>query len=421
MATVSNNIVLDPDFPVIVIDVSMLFYNVYYQTLTTFFLANGDNRLAYREMMKEIRSLNAPDLATFKILAANIVRRGDRINYSQIHNNGNFMLLFRTVIERSIKKIYTSVTNASYKYGNTILINDCRRSDNWRRDQFKFYKDTRTSRDLVTNYLNFNGKVVEEFWKSIFPVLKNSLGIRVLNIPTLEADDLAYFIKLKVRQLLPTTELIIITRDYDYLQLVDEKTSIFNFEGINLNTRGFGSPQLNLVMKIMTGDASNNISPIFYGCGKKTAEKILEQLYPEHSENITQAASKFIEDIQNIDNVSNVATNIMRILDLSRSRVRGRPISLQRMPTLDSVKNNLRANILLIQIEKIPNHFREQFNNTYNFTTYELGVQKFEQLVQQREQEEQNRQRLAQLGYQTGVTSLSVQKTKKPKVKGKSA
>ena len=60
-------------------------------------------------------------------------------------------------------------------------------------------------------------------------------------------------------------------------------------------------------------------------------------------------------------------------------------------------------------------------NNTYNFTTYELGVQKFEQLVQQREQEEQNRQRLAQLGYQTGVTSLSVQKTKKPKVKGKSA
>ena len=273
MATVSNNIVLDPDFPVIVIDVSMLFYNVYYQTLTTFFLANGDNRLAYREMMKEIRSLNAPDLATFKILAANIVRRGDRINYSQIHNNGNFMLLFRTVIERSIKKIYTSVTNASYKYGNTILINDCRRSDNWRRDQFKFYKDTRTSRDIVTNYLNFNGKVVEEFWKSIFPVLKNSLGIRVLNIPTLEADDLAYFIKLKVRQLLPTTELIIITRDYDYLQLVDEKTSIFNFEGINLNTRGFGSPQLNLVMKIMTGDASDNISPIFYGCGEKQQRK----------------------------------------------------------------------------------------------------------------------------------------------------
>lgn len=414
------NIVLDPDFPVIVIDVSMLFYNVYYQTLTTFFLANGDNRLAYREMMKEIRSLNAPDLATFKILAANIVRRGDKINYSEIYKNGNFMLLFRSVIERSIKKIYTSVTNASYKYGNTILINDCRRADNWRRDQFKFYKDTRTSRDIVTNYLNFNGKVVEEFWKSIFSVLKNSLGIRVLNIPTLEADDLAYFIKLKVRELLPTTELIIITRDYDYLQLVDEKTSIFNFEGINLNTRGFGSPQLNLVMKIMTGDASDNISPIFYGCGEKTAEKILEQLYPEYSENITQAASKFIEDIQNIDNVSNVATNIMTILDLSRARVRGRPISLQRMPTLDSLKNNLRANILLIQMEKIPNHFREQFNNTYNFTTYELGVQKFEQLVQQREQEEQNRQRLAQLGYQTGVTSLSVQKVKKPKVKGKS-
>ena len=409
-----ENIVLDPEFPVIVIDISMLFYNVYYQTLTTFFLANGDNRLAYKEIMKEIRSINVSDLASFKTLAAQIVRRRDTINYNEIYKNAKFMLLFKTVIERSIKKIYTSVTNASYRYGNTILINDCRRADNWRRDQFKFYKETRTSRDLVTNYLNFNGKVVEEFWISIYPLLKNSLGIRVLNIPTLEADDLAYFIKLKIRQLLPTTQLIIITRDYDYLQLVDEKTSIYNFEGINLNERGFGSPELNLVMKIMTGDASDNISPIFYGCGEKTAEKILKRLYPEHSEDIKQAAIKFIENIQNIDNVPNVATNIMTILDLSRERTRGRPISLQRMPTLDSIKTNLRTNIQLIQMEKIPNQYLEQFNRTYNFTTYELGVQKFEELLQQQEQS-----RSYVLDKTSAITDIQSTKVKKSKVKSK--
>ena len=83
-----ENIVLDPEFPVIVIDISMLFYNVYYQTLTTFFLANGDNRLAYKEIMKEIRSINVSDLASFKTLAAQIVRRRDTINYNEIYKIG---------------------------------------------------------------------------------------------------------------------------------------------------------------------------------------------------------------------------------------------------------------------------------------------------------------------------------------------
>lgn len=398
METNIETIVLDPISPVIIIDISMLFYNAYFEAMSKFYLANGDNRLAYREMMKEIRQINAPDIQTFKTLAGLIVRRGDLIDYSNIHKNNKFMILFKTVIERLIKKICNTVSSAPYRYGNALLVKDCRRYDNWRTQKFNFYKKQRASRDIVTNHLQFNGKVVEDFWNDVYPRLKNELGIRILNLPTLEADDLAYFAKLKIRQVLPTAQIIIVTRDYDYLQLVDDKTSIITFDGIDLNSRGFGSPLLNLSIKIMTGDVSDNISPIFYGCGEKTAQKIILKLYPQFENDINLAAEQFINDIENITNVSIMGRNIMRIVTESLSaRSRGRPITTpSRIPDENTIITNLTQNILLIQMTKIPTQFIEQFSNKYHFTTYELGIQKFERLMDNRSSAVQQQQVIEQ-------------------------
>jgi 5'-3' exonuclease len=380
LAASAHTIVLDPAFPVIIIDVSLLFYTAYFEAINKFYLANGDIRLAQMEMFKEIRGINAPDLATFKTLAALVVRRGDTIDYANIDKNAKFGALFKSVIERLIKRTCKSVSNTPYRFGNAILIKDCRRADNWRCKKFPFYKQQRAARDIITNHLQFNGKIVEQFWTDVYPKLENELGIRILTIPTLEADDLAYFAKLEIRRIVPNTDLIIVTRDYDYLQLVDEKTRVINFEGIDLNERGFGSPELNLAIKIMTGDASDNVPPLFYGCGEKTAQKILAKLYPVHENDIDLAAKDFINAIERLENIATISRQIMEILtESSSSRSRGRPItSSSRMPSETIITTNLTYNTLIIQMSKIPELYRAQFNEKYIFTTYDIARTRFD-------------------------------------------
>jgi 5'-3' exonuclease len=386
----SQQIVLDPDHPIIIIDISILFYNAYFEAATKFYLANGDNKLAYADMMKEIRAIHAPDLATFKTLAALIVRRGDTIDYANIHKNEKFTLLFNTVIERLIKKICNTVSSAPYHRGNAILINDCRRANNWRKQIFQNYKETRTSRDIITSAFQFNGKIVEQFWTDVYPKLKITIGLKMLYLPTMEADDLAYFAKLKIQELFNTTtphhKLIIVTRDHDYLQLADANTKIVNFEGNDLNMSGYETAAANLAIKILTGDTSDNISPIFTGCGEKTAQKLLLELYPPRQANdIDNSAAQFIEAIQtaSLSNPpSNIATDIARIQKMdqpapSGTRSRGRPALPEPSQTITQITDNLLMNIRLIQMSKIPQTYLEEFNRRFTFVSYSAIVTGF--------------------------------------------
>jgi len=373
-----KTITVDPTSPIILIDISMLFYNAYYEAISKFYLANGDIRVAQREMFKEIRSINAPDLTTFKILATQIVRRGDTIDYANIEKNDLFVTLFKTIIERLIKKICTTVSPTPYKYGNALLIKDCRRADNWRAKKFPTYKQQRNARDIVTSHLQFNGKIVEQFWTIVYPKLKYQLGLKLLSLPTMEADDMAYFAKLAIRQQFPTAELIIVTRDYDYLQLVDDNTKIITFDGIDLNARGFGSPQLNLAIKIMTGDASDNISPIFYGCGEKTAQKILDRLYPNNNGDLDKCATDFIQAIDDIANIRPLITSIMTILTDTSSR-RGRPVtSSSRIPSADDIYRKLTQNTLIIHMAKRPELYYADFVSKYRFIDYNDALANYE-------------------------------------------
>ena len=386
--TRTRNIIIDTQYPVIIIDISILFYTAYYESASKFYLANGDTNLAQTDMMKEIRQINAPNLSTFKTLATLIVRRADRIDYATLYKNERFIELFNKVIERLIKNISTTVSPVPYKYGNTLLMKDCRRANNWRLEQYPSYKQTRNTRDIITTHLQFNGKIIEQFWEDVYPKMRNRLGIKEISLPNMEADDMAYFTKLKIQALNPTSELIIVTRDHDYLQLADNKTKIVNFEGINLNTRLNGTPSTNLAIKILTGDASDNIPPIYYGCGEKTAEQLLSKLYATATataaDGINTASDSFINDINDISNIRNVATNIMSILNFPvQSRSRGRPVtSSSRISTLESVYENLTRNIHLIQMSKIPSTFLTAFNQKYQFKAYDTALAEFEVIAQ---------------------------------------
>jgi len=105
-----------------------------------------------------------------------------------------------------------------------------------------------------------------------------------LDYPSLEADDC---IALGVKRLynqdvkannVSANKYIIITSDHDYGQLLAEDTSIvlYNLKYKNLcdNKKLFPNGKQNLVIKICSGDKSDNIPSVFPKCGFVTAKKM---------------------------------------------------------------------------------------------------------------------------------------------------
>jgi hypothetical protein len=61
----------------------------------------------------------------------------------------------------------------------------------------------------------------------------------------------------------------------DYLQLADEKTKLFNlkYKDLTMSKNCFKDKKKDLFCKIVMGDKSDGIHPIFKKCGIKTAAK----------------------------------------------------------------------------------------------------------------------------------------------------
>ena len=70
--------------------------------------------------------------------------------------------------------------------------------------------------------------------------------------------------------------IIIITNDYDLLQIIDDTTILINLKEKILNEKSDGSPEIDLSLKIICGDKSDNIPSCFKKCGKKTALKLIK-------------------------------------------------------------------------------------------------------------------------------------------------
>lgn len=165
-----------------------------------------------------------------------------------------------------------------------IAVRDCPRKSIWRNALFSEYKGTRTKDD------EFNGG---PFFKHIYQdnnkLLYDAGANYVLQFPNLEADDIIALTKNHIRQKYNDAKIYIIANDHDYLQLLDEYTEIVNFQNkfLKEGTKVFNEPQKNLFYKIVLGDKSDNILPIFKKCGPKTCEK-----YYENNEMFLEALKK---------------------------------------------------------------------------------------------------------------------------------
>ena len=151
-----------------------------------------------------------------------------------------------------------------------IAARDCPRSEIWRNKLYNAYKETRDKDD------SFNGG---PFFKHIYNnnnKLLYEAGVNhVLRFPNLEGDDIIAICKKHIREKYPEARIIILANDHDYCQLLDDYCDIINFQNKNLreSKKVFVEPDKNLFYKIVLGDKSDNILPIFKKCGVKTCEK----------------------------------------------------------------------------------------------------------------------------------------------------
>ena len=170
------------------------------------------------------------------------------------------------------------------KPSTIIAARDCPRASIWRNALYSDYKATRIKGD------EFNGG---PFFKHIYQdnnKLLYEAGVNsVVQFPNLEGDDIIALTKNYIRAKYEDARIYIIANDHDYLQLLDENTEIVNFQNKYLKeaSKVFNEPEKNLFYKIVLGDKSDNINPIFKKCGPKTCEK-----YYENNELFLEALKK---------------------------------------------------------------------------------------------------------------------------------
>lgn len=184
----------------------------------------------------------------------------EEIDYNNITKNDEFILAFFRHFENDINKLIKKFKTIK---GNIILCNDCNRSEIWRNEIYKDYKEGRGKKS------NFDSQ--------IFVLFKNYISNNSYNyceLDNLEADDIAFILQEKIKEEIKDIKIIIITNDNDYLQMYNERVLIINMQLKDLSLRIKHHPKYELEYKIIFGDKSDNIPKIQNGMRCDQALKI---------------------------------------------------------------------------------------------------------------------------------------------------
>jgi 5'-3' exonuclease len=171
-----------------------------------------------------------------------------------------FSKLFREQTEKLAKKYHVPLSNV-------VFVKDCARDRIWRYEHFSVYKKTRDDK-LRT----FNGEIFKHVYTKLLPTMEVEMGVQSCEMDTAEADDIIAIFTHKLHSSCPSTAINIITNDNDYVQLASfDNVRLFNLKGVDLVSRANYPPEIQLHMKILLGDKSDNIPPVFQKFGEKKA------------------------------------------------------------------------------------------------------------------------------------------------------
>lgn len=148
----------------------------------------------------------------------------------------------------------------------------------WRYDLMPDYK---SKRDVDPEQ-----KRNRDEYKAQKPIIKKLaylFGLTQVSCEGEEADDLAGYLSRHVRKEQPNSRVLLVSKDHDWLQLVDELTSWYDFAKKNLVTlskfeqeTGYAQPVDFLIGKSLQGDTSDTI-PGVGGIGEKAALLIAQE------------------------------------------------------------------------------------------------------------------------------------------------
>jgi len=180
------------------------------------------------------------------------------------------------------------------------------------------------------------------------------LPLTLICVDGIEADDTMAYIS---QQLLPKSDIMLMSTDKDFLQLVDDRVKVWSPTKKKLYTREviqeeFGLPSRNmLTYRILDGDKSDNIGGI-KGAGIKTIIKHIPQI----TEDKDFTAKDLLEFINKLDSKIKVLENIKKSSNL------------------------LKRNYLLMQLQNvdIPNHTKMKIQGAVNGDVPQLIKYRFQ-------------------------------------------
>jgi len=177
-----------------------------------------------------------------------------------IHNE-EFVKKFKKVF---VEKIQLLPHLLSITEPVIIIGKDCPRSDIWRNEHLNSYKGNRAKNN-----------VIKPFFKMAYGGLFQEVSDKILYHKKLEADDC---IGIATKHYLknPNNKITIITSDTDYLQLMGDRVEIYNakLKPVRTVKNSTMNADMDLFVKIIMGDKSDNIPPVFpQKRGKAKAKK----------------------------------------------------------------------------------------------------------------------------------------------------
>ena len=180
------------------------------------------------------------------------------------------------------------------------------------------------------------------------------LPLTLVCVDGIEADDTMAYVS---QQILPDSDIILMSTDKDFLQLVDDRVKVWSPTKKKLYNKkavfdDFGIPAHNmLTYRILDGDKSDNINGV-KGAGVKTVQKFLPRILDD--EKFT--AKDLLDFVENSDSKIKLLENIKKSSNL------------------------LKRNYLLMQLQNvdIPKHTKRKIQNTISGKVPQLVKYKFQ-------------------------------------------
>ena len=215
------------------------------------------------------------------------------------------------------------------KPSRCIIVFDGKDGSKRRRKIYPDYKGTRKIKQRLNRNVDWGTapQDEEESMKQQMGRLIDyleQLPLTLISIDGIEADDTIAYIS---QQLLPKSDIFIMSTDKDFLQLVDERVKVWSPTKKKLYTTNevfeeYGIHSKNmLTYRILDGDKSDNIAGI-KGAGLKSIKKFCPEISSEENFDVrdllkfAESSNKKIKLLENIKNSSNLVKRNYLLMQL---------------------------------------------------------------------------------------------------------